>query len=72
MCEAYAGRVVVVGEEEIRAAVGEAVGRLSEGGAKAKKGDVIRRLLGPGGLLDGKPVDKAKVVEFVDKALATP
>lgn len=72
--EEYASGVEVVGDEDVRARVGEVVNGLMMGleeGKKVKKGDVVKRLLGPGGVFEGKPVERSKVVEMVDVAMGT-
>lgn len=67
----YAGGVETTSEEDIRAAVSKVVDEVKAAAAgKANLGDVIKKLLGPGGSLDGKPVEKSEVAKLVKEALA--
>ncbi|KZF25381.1 GatB/YqeY domain-containing protein [Xylona heveae TC161] len=68
--ESYAGGIQTVGEEEIRAAVNQVIEKLKEEGARTDMGSVLKRLVGPGGELDGKPVEKAEVAKIVKGTLA--
>lgn len=59
-------------------AIREAVGRVVEdvkaaaSGKVVNAGEVMKRLLAPGGALDGKPVEKAEVAKMVKETLARP
>ena len=49
---------------------GKVVGSYRDQGVYVlNKGTVMRKLLGPGGSLEGKPVEKASVAKLVDAAL---
>ncbi|KAH9824504.1 GatB/YqeY domain-containing protein [Teratosphaeria destructans] len=68
--EDYAGSVETLTEVDVREAVGrvvEEVRAVAEG--KVNMGDVLKRLLGPGGSLDGKPVEKSQVAKVVKEVL---
>lgn len=70
--EEYAKEVQTVSDDEIRTRIGEALNDASmsqEVGEKINKGTIMKRLLGPGGSLEGKPVEKKTVAQMVDSAL---
>nr|POE54563.1 altered inheritance of mitochondria protein 41, mitochondrial [Quercus suber] len=68
--EEYAGSVDTVGETEIKNAVEITIEEIkNESGAKVSMGDVLKKLLAPGGSLDGKPVEKAQVAAMVKQVL---
>lgn len=72
--EEYAGGVEVVSDEEIMARIGDVINEAStsqEAGQKLNKGAVLKKLIGPGGSLEGKPVEKANVAKLVDAALGS-
>jgi len=69
--EEYAGGVQTMGEDEIKAVVTDVLGKLKAEGAKTDMGAVLKRLVGPGGELDGKPVERAEVARLVKQALAS-
>lgn len=60
----YAGGVETMGAEEVKDIVAKAIEEMKNAGAKMSAGDVMKRLLAPGGELDGKPVEKAQVARF--------
>ena len=68
--KSYAGAVETVSEDEIRLRVGEVVNEMSEG-QKMNKGVIIKRLLGPDGVFEGKPLERKDVVTMVDLALGS-
>lgn len=60
--------IQVISEEQLRTAVTDVVTAMaSEGDAqgKAKMGEVMKRLLAPGGLLEGKTVEKMDLARIV-------
>ncbi len=63
--EEYAGGVETLGQEEITRVVGESIGKMRTEGHKVDTGTVLKHLLGPGGVLDGKPVEKGEVARVV-------
>lgn len=65
----YAGQVDTISDEEIAAAVKSVVDDLKAKGEKADKGTVLKKLIGVGGIFDGKPVEKAAVAQAVQKAV---
>ncbi|KAL9092019.1 MAG: hypothetical protein Q9159_001017 [Coniocarpon cinnabarinum] len=73
--EEYAGGVETIGDDEIMTRIGDIVNSASmsqESGQTLNKGTVMKKLLGPGGTLEGKPVEKANVARLVDVALGDP
>ncbi|KAE8447811.1 hypothetical protein EG329_010205 [Mollisiaceae sp. DMI_Dod_QoI] len=67
--EEYAGDVEVLGEQEIRDAVGKVVEGLRSEGSKLAMGDVLKRVFGPE-VLGEKPVEKGDVARIVKEMLA--
>jgi uncharacterized protein len=65
--EGYLGRVQMVGEEEMRGFVRQVVGRM--GGEVLKEGVVMKELLGQGGSLEGKMVDRKALAGIVREEL---
>lgn len=65
----YAGGVETLGDGDIRDAVVMMVETVEAEGAKLGMGDVLKRLLAPGGSLEGKPVEKAQVAAIVKQVL---
>lgn len=69
--EEYAGSVETASEDDIRdvvmKVVEDAKGAQSVG--KLNMGDVLKKLLGPGGSLEGKPVDRSQVARIVKQVL---
>lgn len=72
--EEYAGGVETMGLDAIREAVGRVVEdvKAAASGKVVNAGEVMKRLLAPGGALDGKPVEKAEVAKMVKETLARP
>lgn len=74
--EDYAAAVETISEEEVRTRVEELVNQISGSqiseNRTINKGAVIKRLLGPGGVFDGKPVEAKNVVKIVDMAVRPP
>lgn len=68
--EEYAGSVETVSEEEVVKKVGEALKELGISGKQAK-GQLMKKLLGPGGIFEGMPVEKQVVVRAVDSAIGS-
>lgn len=69
--EEYAGGVKTVGEEEIKTVVGETIAKMRTEGLKLDMGPVLKSLVGPGGALDGRPVEKGEVAKIVRSILQT-
>ncbi|KAF2774412.1 GatB/YqeY domain-containing protein [Teratosphaeria nubilosa] len=68
--EDYAGSVETLTESDVREAVGRVVEEVKAvATGKVNMGDVLKRLLGPGGSLDGKPVEKSQVAKVVKEVL---
>lgn len=68
--EQYAGEVETIGGDEIRRVVESLVERIKSQGGKLDMGAVLRQLIGPGGQLEGRPVEKADVAKTVKETLA--
>lgn len=62
----YAGLVEVMGEQQVEEAVRGVLKDLGE----TKAGTVMKELFKAGGVLDGKPVDKAQVAKLVNRLLS--
>ncbi|KAF4553084.1 Yqey-like protein [Elsinoe fawcettii] len=66
----YAGGVATWNDDQIKEAVSAVVQDMKSSGGKVIMGDVLKRLFAPGGDLDGKPVEKAKVTVAVKQLLS--
>lgn len=66
----YAGGVQTWTDDQVRDAVAAAIQDMKSSGSKIVVGDVLKRLFAPGGDLDGKPVEKAKVSVAVKQLLS--
>lgn len=60
----YAAQVKTFGEEDLSTAIEQAYQKLKDT-AKVNAGTILKELLGPGGTLDGKPVEKSQVAKMV-------
>ncbi|KAG8531680.1 uncharacterized protein KY384_003312 [Bacidia gigantensis] len=67
--QAYIEDSNVLSEDAVRASVLLVVETLRRDGQAASKGGVIKKLLGPGGTLDGQLVDKKEVARMVESML---
>ena len=68
--EEYAGTVETMTEEDIRAAVQKVFDEVKAvASGKVNMGDVLKKLLGPGGSLEGKPADKSEVAKIVKQVI---
>ncbi|MCJ1255471.1 hypothetical protein MMC24_003287 [Lignoscripta atroalba] len=67
--EEYASCVDTVGEGEITRITAEVIGRMRTEGLDVNIGTVLKALVGPGGELDGKPVEKGEVAKIVRASL---
>ena len=67
--EEYAGGVEVLGEEEIRRTVREAVEKMRKEVSKMHMGEVLKKVFAPE-VLGGKPVEKGDVARIVKEVLA--
>ncbi|KAI5235129.1 GatB/YqeY domain-containing protein [Aureobasidium subglaciale] len=69
--EEYAGNVEVVGEDYIKEVVQKTIETIKAEaeGAKVVMGDVLKKLLAPGGAFEGKPVEKSQVAKAVRQFL---
>lgn len=66
----YAGGVETMGADEVKDIVAKAIEDMKSAGAKMSAGDLMKRLLAPGGELDGKPVEKAQVARLAKDLIA--
>lgn len=67
----YAGGVETMSADEIRDVVMTTVDEAkAQQGSKVNMGEVLKKLLGPGGSLDGKPVEKKEVASIVKEVLS--
>ncbi|KAI9839286.1 MAG: hypothetical protein M1819_003281 [Sarea resinae] len=69
--EEYAGGVETMGVEDIKKSVAEVMEKVKVEGARMDMGGVLKRLVGPGGSLEGKPVERAEVARIVKEAVAS-
>ncbi|KAI9714653.1 MAG: hypothetical protein M1812_006318 [Candelaria pacifica] len=67
--EEYAGGVETTGTDEIRQSVNAVVEAIKEEGEKLDIGTLLKRVVGPGGVLDGKPVERAEVARIAKEVL---
>ncbi|KAI9704718.1 MAG: hypothetical protein M1836_006498 [Candelina mexicana] len=62
--EEYAGGVETTGSDEIRQSIDAAVEALKVEGGRLDIGTLLKRVIGPGGILDGRPVERAEVARI--------
>lgn len=67
--EDYAGSVETMSEDDIRDAVSKVVDEVKAAASKVNMGDVLKKLLGPEGSLDGKSVERSQVARIVKQTL---
>ncbi len=67
--EEYAGGVETIGVDEIRQSIDAAVEAIKGEGGKLDIGGILKRVIGPGGILDGKPVERAEVARIAKEVL---
>ncbi|EME79221.1 uncharacterized protein MYCFIDRAFT_183666 [Pseudocercospora fijiensis CIRAD86] len=67
----YAGQVETMSENEIKDAVTKVVdeAKAAAESVKINMGDILKKILGPGGSLEGKPVDRSEVARVVKQTL---
>lgn len=70
--EEYASQVQTMSTEEIQSAVSQAISQLQGEGKKTDVGSVLKTLFAPGGILDGKPAERAEVARIVKETVAKP
>lgn len=68
--EEYAGNVETMSEADVKAAVVKVVEAVKAAAEKVNMGDVLKKLLGPGGVLEGKPVERSEVARIVKQTLS--
>ncbi|KAI9718300.1 MAG: hypothetical protein M1828_006764 [Chrysothrix sp. TS-e1954] len=66
--EEYAAGVETLSDNEIRESIVSVMQDMSKAGEETKKGTVLKKLLGPGGILEGKPVERSVVADLVGQA----
>jgi uncharacterized protein len=69
MLEEYAGRIQKMSVEEIQLSISQAIFQLRSGEKKADLSAVLKSLLSPGGILDGKPVERAEVARIAKETI---
>jgi len=67
----YASGVKTIDVEEVRRAVKSVIGSLRGEGKKVNLGEVLKAALGPGSVLEGRPVQKSEVVRVIKDELDT-
>lgn len=67
--EEYAGGVETTGVDEIRQSIDAVVEAIKGEGGKLDIGGLLKRVIGPGGVLDGKPVERAEVARIAKEVL---
>ena len=60
----YASGIKTMSENDVHVIVSRVIGEMKDGNPQVAIGDVLKRVLGPGGVLDGKPVDKSVVARL--------
>jgi hypothetical protein len=68
--EEYAGQVKTMHEDDIRIAMAEAVDGVGSDGKQLGVGDIMKRIMGPGGALHNKIVEKGVVARIAKEILA--
>jgi uncharacterized protein YqeY len=68
--EEYASDVKMIDVEEIKMAVRQVIDELRSESKRLSTGDVLKRTIGPGGVLEGKMVDKSEVARIVKEAIS--
>ncbi|KAI7090650.1 hypothetical protein KC356_g1309 [Hortaea werneckii] len=69
----YAGGVETMSVEDVKVAVEKTIAEAKEAaqGKAVQMGEVMKKILGPGGALEGKPVEKSEVARLVKDILGT-
>ena len=67
--EEYASSVETISEDEITVAIQDTIHRLKTNDQAVNIGSLLRALVGPGGALDGKPVENARVAMLAKEML---
>ena len=62
--EEYASGVQTMGEEEITGIIQDVIHKTKASGQSVSMGSLLKAVLGPGGALDGKPVENATVAKL--------
>lgn len=68
--EEYAGQVQTMSLNEIEAVVSQELAKMKEAGKKIEAGGLLKTLFAPGGVLDGKPVERAEVAKIAKQAVS--
>ncbi|MCJ1390311.1 hypothetical protein MMC18_003169 [Xylographa bjoerkii] len=63
--EEYASQVKIVGKDEVTEAIAKVIEEMRAEGVAINTGSVLKAVVGAGGALDGKPIEKAEVAGFV-------
>lgn len=65
----YATQVEVMAEEDVEKAVKDTIEQLKVSTQNVRPGEVLKKLFEPGGMLDGKPVEKGPIAQTVARML---
>ena len=65
----YADAVETMSDSDIQDAVNKVIEEIKSQAQKLNMGDVLKKLLAPGGILDGKPVERSEVARIVKQAI---
>ncbi|KLJ05719.1 hypothetical protein EMPG_10809 [Blastomyces silverae] len=68
--EGYAGMVEMISNEEVRAAVSRTIEDMKKSGKLVVIGTVIKTLVRPGGLLEGKPVHVGEISKIARELIS--
>lgn len=63
--EAYIGDSDTMGEDDITRAIQDVIGRMRSEGRSVSQGSVMKSMVGPGGVLEDRPVEKQVVAKLV-------
>jgi uncharacterized protein YqeY len=66
----YASDVKMIDVEEIRTSIKQVIEGMRSESKKLTTGDVLKKTIGPGGVLEGKMVDKSEVARIVKEAIS--
>ncbi|KAI9884921.1 MAG: hypothetical protein M1823_003299 [Watsoniomyces obsoletus] len=67
--EEYVGKVDVVSEDRVKKVVEETIASLKSTGGKLDVGTVLKKVMGDGGPLGGKPVERSLLAQVTKEAL---
>jgi len=68
--EEYAGQVQTMSIKDIQKSISQAIDQIKSQDHKVEVGSVLKSLFAPGGLLDGKPVERSQVAKIAKDAVS--